>query len=141
MVEMEGLLDLKEVKKIFLDYSHMADQYYNNMIHAYHEREYRKASELLWGTISQLIKALAILYGKTITQHGEFFQFVKKYSQEMNDEEYYELFLFLHDLHKNFYDRTFPDEDFQIYLKKADKFIIKTRNYIEKRLEELKKVK
>lgn len=138
MAKMEKSLDLKEVEKTFLDYSRMADQYYENMADAYHKGEYRKASELLWGTISQLVKALAILYGKTIIQHGDFFQFIKKYSEEMKDTEYYELFLFLHDLHKNFYDKMFPEDDFQIYLKKADEFITKSRNYIEKRMRKLK---
>lgn len=100
----------------------MADQYYENMADAYHKDEYRKASELLWGVISQLVKALAILYGKTILQHDDFFHFVKKYSEEMGDAEYYELFLFLQNLHRNFYDRMFPDDDFQIYLKRQTGF-------------------
>ncbi|MFO7881009.1 MAG: PaREP1 family protein [Kosmotogaceae bacterium] len=135
---MEKLLaSRKNVENVFADYSRMSDQYYENMVEVYHRGEYRKASELLWGAISQLIKALAALYGKRITAHSDFFPFVKQISKEIKNPDYYELFLFVHNLHKNFYDQMFPNEDFIIYLQNADHFIIKTREYIEKRLKEL----
>jgi len=131
---------LNNTKKIFFEYSKMADQYYGNMMEAYSKREYRKASELLWGVITQSIKALASLYQVFWTNHRDFFNFTRQIAKESNDPEYHKLFLDLNVLHKNFYDKEIEEIDFPIYLEKAELFIEKTKGLINKRLKELEEI-
>jgi hypothetical protein len=98
--------------------------------------EYRKASELLWGAITQAIKALASLSGIRIWQHREFKSYIRDVGREKRDEEYYELFEYLENLHRNFYDENIDPEDFPIYLRKAKKFLEKTQTLIDEKLRE-----
>ena len=98
------------------------DRYYLNALEMMNRKEYRKASELLWGSITQAIKLIAALRNIRITKHGQFFGFLKELSRELGDEELYETFLFLRDLHENFYEEVINPKDFDIYLKKATEF-------------------
>jgi hypothetical protein len=116
----------------------MADHYYSNMTEMYSQGEYRKASELLWGALTQSIKALASLYSIKIYSHKFFKIFIKRISREIGDIEYYHLFLFLGRLHENFYDEKIDPEDSRIYIEKATIFLDKTKVLISKRLKELK---
>ena len=102
------------------------------------KKEHRKASELLWGTITQSIKALASLSDKKIRSHKSFITSTRQIAKESNDPEYHELFLDLQVLHRNFYDEQFDSIDFPIYLKKAKRFIEKNDELIKKKLEALK---
>ncbi len=110
--------NLKEIQK----FRETRDRYYLNALEMIDRKEYRKASELLWGSITQGIKLLAGLRNIRIATHRQFFGFLKELSKELGDEEIYETFLFLRDLHENFYDEVINPEDFDLYLKKATEF-------------------
>ena len=130
-----------ENDNIFFRYISTRDHYYKNMEESLAKGEYRKASELLWGAITQAIKALASLppSPKEIHTHKEFFLFVKEVSRETADEEYFTLFNELNALHKNFYDEIFPSESFPIFLRKAKIFLEKTDELIKRKLENIRK--
>jgi len=120
----------------FHKYQECRDHYYKNMEEFFGRGEYRKASELLWGAITQAIKALASLSGIRIWQHREFKSYIRDVGREKRDEEYYELFEYLENLHRNFYDENIDPEDFPIYLRKAKKFLEKTQTLIDEKLRE-----
>jgi hypothetical protein len=88
------------------------------------KKEYRKASELLWGAVTQAIKALAAKHKIEIKSHGQFYDFMQEVCRELKNESLYKNFLFLNDLHKNFYDESIRPLDFDIYLKEAYNFIL-----------------
>lgn len=54
------------------------DQYRSNAETAIVAGEFRKASESLWGSITQELKALAATYGVVISSHRQFFEFLKQ---------------------------------------------------------------
>lgn len=113
------------------------DHYYRNLEKTLTKRDYRKSSELLWGTITQAIKALATMppYPIEIKAHDDFYYFTEIVSKVTRDEEYYELFLFLNSLHQNFYDKIIPENGFRLYIKKAKEFLKKTQNLINEKSE------
>ena len=80
---------------------------------------------MLWGSITQSVKALALILNFKITKHEHFFQFLQVISKELKDDYYYSTFLQLNDLHRNFYDEFIPEEGFSILYKKAYEFIKK----------------
>ena len=126
----------KEFQIHIRTYTEMADTYHINAIQMAGKREYRKATELLWGAITQRIKAVAALHNHTIENHGRFFDFVRQLAKEREDEELYTDFLDLNALHRNFYDQIIPDKDFDVYLKRAIVFEKKMQQMLE---DEIKK--
>jgi hypothetical protein len=119
----------------FVEYMETRDHYYRNLEKTLVKRDYRKSSELLWGTITQSVKALAAMppSPREIIRHGEFFSFTESVAREIGDETYYELFVELNILHRNFYDKIIPENSFRIYMKKAKKFLKKTQCLINEK--------
>jgi hypothetical protein len=113
-------------------YIRIRDEYFANAESFAGKREYRKASELLWGAVTQTIKALAAKHGLVIEAHSQFFDFMQELAKETEDEAIYKTFLFLNDLHRNFYDEKIRPSDFGIYLKEAYDFIVKLNTLMEK---------
>ncbi len=104
------------------------NSYLSNAEELIKKKEWRKASELLWGAVTQSIKALASISNFSISKHEKFFDFLKTLSKEIGDEEIYTLFLDLNSLHKNFYDEIIPEGDFPIYYKRVLQFLGKLDN-------------
>ena len=99
------------------------DQYRKNAEQAIGTREYRKASELLWGAVTQQIKALASAYNVVIESHREFFDFLRQFAGELQDPKLYEDFVALNALHRNFYDEVIPADIFPLYYEKTLEFL------------------
>ena len=106
-------------------YLRRRDDYYINALKYVGKGKFSKASELLWGAVTQSLKALAAIRDINITSHAAFFNFTRDISKELRDEEFHKSFLFLNDLHKNFYDDVIDPKDFQMYHKEAESFIRK----------------
>jgi len=122
MMIVEKLPALSEVPRGFL---RMRDKYLFNANEMIENGEWRKASELLWGAVTQAIKALASTSNIAIREHGKFFIFIKDLGKEIGDKEIYTSFLVLNSLHVNFYDKVIPDESFPIYCAKVEQFLEK----------------
>lgn len=101
----------------------MRDQYRANADHAIEAGELRKASELLWGAVTQQLKALAATRQVVITSHRDFFDFLRQLASELKDESLYKDFVALNALHKNFYDETIPADVFPDYYEKSNQYI------------------
>ena len=110
----------------------MRDEYFANAELFAGKKEFRKASELLWGAVTQTIKALAATRGFEIRSHTQFFDYMRSLSKELRSESLYKSFLFLNDLHKNFYDERISPVDFEIYFKEAYKFILEIDKLMKK---------
>ncbi len=100
------------------------DQYRTNAEHAIAMGEYRKASELLWGAVTQQLKALAATYNFVITSHRQFFDFLRQLAAELKDKPLYEDFVALNALHKNFYDEIIPSDVFPDFYQKAIQYMV-----------------
>jgi hypothetical protein len=99
------------------------DQYRSNAEHAVVAGEYRKASELLWGAVTQQVKALAATYDFVITSHRQFFDFLRQLAAELKDKPLYADFVELNALHKNFYDEIIPSDIFPDFYNRAIQYI------------------
>jgi PaREP1/PaREP8 family protein len=99
------------------------DQYRSNAEHAVAAGEYRKASELLWGAVTQQLKALAATYNVVITSHRQFFDFLRQLAAELKDKPLYADFVELNALHKNFYDEIIPSDIFPDFYNRAIQYI------------------
>lgn len=128
MTEMEKSSGLSDIT---LGYLKTRDKYISNADKYFSKNEFRKSSELLWGAVTQSIKALASLSNIHIPSHAKFFDYTRSVSKETGDETYHTLFLELNTLHKNFYDEEIPPVDFPIFYKKAISFLKKTEELMK----------
>jgi hypothetical protein len=95
------------------------DQYRSNAEKAVLLGEYRKASELLWGVVTQQLKAFAATRNIVITSHRQFFELLRQLAGELKDKSIYADFVELNALHKNFYDEIIPSDLFPDFYQKA----------------------
>ena len=63
-----------------------------------------KASEFLWGSLAEALKALALSRGILLKKHGEIWNYVESLTKELEDKSIYDAFRHAHDLHINFYE-------------------------------------
>ena len=110
----------------------MRDQYRSNAEEAIGAREFRKASELLWGAITQELKALAATYDVVISSHREFFEFLRQLAGELNDKYLYSEFVGLNALHKNFYDETIPADIFPDFYRRSMEYIERLESLVRR---------
>ncbi len=113
------------------EYLKMRDQYYKNAEEFIGRGELRKSSELLWGAISQSIKALGILANQELVSHRDFFPFMQQLSKELGDPSLYEDFVDLNTLHRNFYDEFIPPEAFPLFFRKATLYVKRINDLIQ----------
>ena len=122
MIQTEQLSDSN---KAIIEFKKMREHYLTNANETIQKKEFRKASELLWGSITQTLKLLAATHNAKIYSHDQFRKFVREVAKEVFDKNLEKEFSFLETLHKNFYDEMISEEDFAEYYKKAIDFINK----------------
>lgn len=122
---------------IISDYLRQRDLYLYNAELFYSKKEYRKSSEMLWGAITQTIKAIASTGNIKIASHKDFFTFMETISKELNEEYYYTEFLKINDLHRNFYDEFIPSDTYYIVHREALKYLEKLNELLESRIKEV----
>lgn len=118
---------LEEVRR----YLEVRDHYYTNAEELISKGELRKASEMLWGAVTQTIKAVAALGNREIKTHADFFAAMDRLSRELGDPSLYSIFVELNTLHRNFYDEFIPAEAFPVFYAKAKEFIEKLQTIIQ----------
>ena len=109
------------------------DAYYRNAEELIGRGELRKASEMLWGAVTQSVKALAAASNIEISRHDEFFVFLRELCHELGDDYFYSTFVELNDLHRNFYDEFIPKDAFYILHKKAFDFVRNVEEFLRKK--------
>ncbi|MBI4181910.1 MAG: hypothetical protein HY520_03010 [Candidatus Aenigmarchaeota archaeon] len=107
----------------FAEYQKTKEHYLSNAKETIQKKEFRKASELLWGVVTQEIKAIAILKGFTLSSHGEMEKFIKRIVYETGDKRIFDLFSQMEFLHKNFYDKKIEDKHFNSYYSQVFEFL------------------
>ena len=63
-----------------------------------------KASEFLWGSMAQAIKAVAAIKGATLKSHRQLWDYAESLSKDLEDKSIYDAFLHANSLHSNFYE-------------------------------------
>ena len=107
----------------FVKYLRTRDHYLSNANKTIQNKQYRKASEFLWGAITQSIKSLGSLSGIMIKAHIQLKQFLSDVAKETSNSRIYEMFLELENLHRNFYDEEILEKDFPYYYRKTLDFL------------------
>ena len=70
-----------------------------------------KASEFLWGSMAQAIKAVAAAKGVTFRKHRLLWEYAETLANELEDKSIYDSFLHAYSLHSNFYESDLELKD------------------------------
>jgi len=70
-----------------------------------------KASEFLWGSLAEALKAVALSRGIPLKKHREIWNYVESLPKELEDKSIYDAFLHANFLHTNFYESELELKD------------------------------
>ncbi|MBI4286846.1 MAG: hypothetical protein HY671_00255 [Chloroflexi bacterium] len=90
-------------------YLDRANIYWKQANELLEKRGWSKASELAWGSVVEVIHALAESQGTKIKNHGALRDFIRTVAQQLQDNEIWRLFQKAEGFHANFY-YEFMDE-------------------------------
>lgn len=85
-------------------YASMVLHYSNNAEKYLKSKGYHKASEMMWGTMSCVLKAVAAKKNKGINSHRNLAKFAETLSKQERDEGIFYSFSLASTLHRNFYE-------------------------------------
>ena len=80
-----------------LHYSHNAETYLKI-------KDYHKASEMMWGAMSCVIKTIAAKQNKSLKSHRALGEYVRELAKQQKDKEIFDSFSKASLLHSNFYE-------------------------------------
>jgi len=113
----------EEIKKKTRKYVKLSLHYSDNAQKFLKLEEFEKASEMMWGSMSTILKAVASSKGEMLNKHGYFYGFAKKLAKEMDDPEVFTCFLLASNLHINFYESNLKQENTLEMIKKIARMI------------------
>jgi len=119
---------LAEVHKIKVEERRLFD----NFEKQYHAREFAKASEFLWGSISKIAFAIGLLFGKKLGKHRQNVLLMRDLAK--GDPKIIDWINAAESLHSNFYHNWMGEETFEDYVRK----VIDLRIWLLKILDEMK---
>ena len=70
-----------------------------------------KASEFLWGSMAQAIKAVVAAKGVTFRKHRLLWEYAGTLAKELEDKSIYDSFVHAYSLHSNFYESDLELKD------------------------------
>jgi len=88
----------------------LSEQYLRSAEELIAEADYVQASEKLWGTASQMVKAVAAKRHVELRSHSDLNRFVAELRSETNEPEIRRLWQIATSLHQNFYEAWLPAE-------------------------------
>lgn len=93
------------------EYKAQSVYYFANALSSIQAGNTEKASEFLWGSMAQALKAVAASKGIALNSHGELRNYARELAKEQKDESIFKVFRNAESLHRNFYEFGFELED------------------------------
>lgn len=116
----------------------LADAYYDNYRRRRELKDFAKASEFLWGVVSNLTYCLGLLYGRKLGKHREVVAFLKELAGALRDDEMLKQIRAAEALHANFYHDFMSEDEFESYRWEVELLAIKLARVLKERVRELK---
>ncbi|MDO8636056.1 MAG: PaREP1 family protein [Dehalococcoidia bacterium] len=88
-----------------------AQEYWKQANEFLEQQHFLKVSELAWGSVVQMVHALAVKQGIKLTTHKELINYVRKIASMLGDREMQDLLKQAEKLHANFYHQFLDEAD------------------------------
>lgn len=100
-----------ETKEQIEKYKSQSVHFLENAFRFIEAKEIEKASEFLWGSMAEAIKAIAISKGFFLKSHRQLWDYAEGLAKELQDESIFNAFRHANSLHSNFYESTLELKD------------------------------
>jgi len=110
---------------------------FDNFEKYYGKRDFVKASEFLWGSVTKIAYAIGLLYGKKVGKHKEIVALMKDLAR--GDPKIVEWINSAESLHSNFYHNWMEEEIFEDYVKKVINLRMWLVRMLDERMEEMRR--
>jgi len=114
-----------EAKKKVNKFKNQSIHYFENAVRLIEAGHAEKASELLWGTVSQALKAVAASRDIELRSHRQIRDYAMELSRTLRDESIRQAFISAQSLHSNFYESGLLLEDVVMGADDAKKLVAK----------------
>ena len=108
--------DADKFALMVLHYSHNAEKYLKI-------KDYHKSSEMMWGAMSCVIKAVAAKENKSIKSHRQLGEYVRKLAKQQKDKEIFNSFSNASMLHSNFYESNLDPKTILAIVQKVSRTV------------------
>ena len=90
------------------------------------KKEFEKASEVAWGSVAEMIKAVALAKTRQqLRSHRDIRNYVRLLARQRSDEEMFDLFEDAESLHRNFYEGDFDEMEVREKISSAEELVRK----------------
>lgn len=137
MVKLLNTLPLHRILEKSAKYQKMSEEYLSNAMIYASRRKFTKATEFLWGSIAEAIKAVYALEGRTLGEHREVIKALEELVLRKEMQNGARLIQSADQLHINFYEGFVDEGRFLLLSSDAYKLV----SELFKILENLKKQK
>jgi len=104
-----------EIKEKTQKYKAQSIHYLENAFVSMEAGDVEKASEFLWGSMAEAIKAIAASREREIRHHGEIGEYARELAKQLEDEAISDVFGNASYLHTNFYETGLTIEEVYTY--------------------------
>ncbi len=104
--------------------------YFENALRYIEAGDSEKASEFLWGSMSQALKAVAANRGIQLKSHNDIRNYTREVTRAMQDDSIWHAFTTAQSLHSNFYETGLILEDVAVGAKEVKEAIGKLFDFI-----------
>ncbi|GAH82404.1 unnamed protein product, partial [marine sediment metagenome] len=98
-------------REVLEKYKAQSVHYLENAYKSIDAGDSEKASEFLWGSMAEAIKAVAATKGVTFRGHRQLWDYAESLSKELDDKSIFDSFLHANSLHSNFYESELELKD------------------------------
>ena len=119
-----------ETKNRVKKYRTRSDHYFKNALHFIEAGDAEKASEFIWGSMSQAFKAMAASRGIRLRSHKNIRNYAADLARAHRDESIWHTFNTAQSLHSNFYESGLLLEDVVMGAESVKKAVAKLLNLI-----------
>lgn len=99
------------MERVVERYQVQSMHYLGNAFASIHEGDTGKASEFLWGSMAEALKAVAASRGIVFESHKKLWDYARGLAEELDDKSIYDVFVHANSLHRNFYESTLELKD------------------------------
>ncbi len=100
-----------EAKEKIKKYKKQSIHYFENAIKFIDKGDAEKASEFLWGSVAQALKAVAASKNIWLRGHNQIKYYALALARELHDDSIWHTFIYAQSLHSNFYESGLLLED------------------------------
>ncbi len=111
-------------------YAVQSIHYLENAFESIQAGEVEKASEFLWGSLAQALKAVAASKEIELRTHWNITDYAKDLAKQQGDKSIYDVFGHASYLHSNFYEAGLRMEDVEIYVEEIRAMVDKLLSLI-----------